>query len=76
MTPEAIKSKIEWLLTKMGTELAFDKAYKYQNFDSLEFVELILMVEQEFKISITDEEMADVKKMDDLVEVVESKLSA
>jgi len=46
-----------------------------QNFDSLEFVELILYVERDFKISILEEEMHKIKTIDQLIEVIELKLA-
>ncbi len=42
--------------------------------DSLDAVELIMNVEDEFEISITDEEATDIKTVGQLVKFVEGKI--
>ncbi len=43
--------------------------------DSLDAVELNMSLEDKFEISITDEELAELKTVGDIVNVVNSKLS-
>jgi len=44
--------------------------------DSLDLVELVMMIEQEFKILITNEEIAEIVTVEDVLRLVNSKLDA
>lgn len=73
---EIIAEKVKHiLLNEMGIELGFHVANRLQNFDSLDLVELVLYVERDLKIVITDAEMYSIKCMDDLVNLIDSKLN-
>lgn len=41
--------------------------------DSLDFIELITNVEEELNISISDDELMSIKKVEDIIKLLESK---
>lgn len=69
---DRIKDKFEDLFDK---EPIPDKDIKFQGVDSLDFVELVMEVEKDFGILITDEMAAKVVTLDDLVTIVDEAIT-
>lgn len=57
------------------TELAADREDGGLALDSLDLVETVLRVEEEFGLQITDDEAAQVRTVGDIVNLVDAKLA-
>lgn len=66
----ADKAGIEVSEVKEGSLLQDDLG-----FDSLDFVELVMEIENSFKIKITDSEYEKVQTVSDIITLVQSKLA-
>lgn len=77
VTIKEIKSRVDRLLFVMDYHLEPDQytsSYKYV-MDSLEFVELALACEREFKIRIPDDLLAEVISINNLVDLINKILN-
>jgi len=63
------------VLRALGYEITLEEKLK-DYLDSLDLVELVMMIEQEFKILITNEEIAEIVTVEDVLRLVNSKLDA
>ena len=63
------------VLKALGYEITLEEKLK-DYLDSLDLVELVMMIEQEFKILITNEEIATIVTVEDVLRLVNSKLDA
>ena len=63
------------VLRALGYEISLEEKLK-DYLDSLDLVELVMMIEQEFKILITNEEIAEIVTVEDVLRLVNSKLDA
>jgi len=61
------------VLRALGYEITLEEKLK-DYLDSLDLVELVMMIEQEFKILITNEEIAEIVTVEDVLKLVNSKL--
>jgi acyl carrier protein len=62
------------VLKAQGYEITLEEKLK-DYLDSLDLVEFVMMIEQEFKIVITNEEIAEIVTVEDVLKVVNSKLN-
>lgn len=70
---QTTKEEIEALLVSMGLDnIAFNLPIKKQ-IDSLDKVALVIAVEDQWQISITDEEQSELVTFDDLIKLIHSK---
>jgi len=63
------------VLRALGYEISLEEKLK-DHLDSLDLVELVMMIEQEFKIVITNEEIAEIVTVEDVLKLVNKKLDA
>jgi acyl carrier protein len=63
------------VLKAQGYEITLEGKLK-DYLDSLDLVEFVMMIEQEFKIVITNEEIAEIVTVEDVLNLVNSKLNA
>ncbi len=63
------------VLKALGYEITLEEKLK-DYLDSLDLVEFVMMIEQEFKILITNEEIAGIVTVEDVLNLVNSKLNA
>lgn len=63
------------VLRALGYEITLEEKLK-DYLDSLDLVELVMMIEQEFKIVITNEEIAEIVTVEDVLKLVNRKLDA
>lgn len=63
------------VLKSLGYEITLEEKLK-DYLDSLDVVEFVMMIEQEFKIVITNEEIAGIVTVEDVLNLVNSKLHA
>lgn len=63
------------VLKAQGYEITLEEKLK-DCLDSLDLVEFVMMIEQEFKIVITNEEIAEIVTVEDVLNLVNSKLNA
>lgn len=67
--------KINAILKVLGFEIGFEEPLK-DHLDSLDKVEFVMMVEKEFVILVTDEEMDGIATVEDVVGLVDKKKDA
>ncbi len=60
---------------RFGKEVAIDTVLNETGIDSLSLLDLVVDVEAEYKITITDEELISMKTIDDIVKAIASKLN-
>ncbi len=82
MSHDEIIKRLGTILTeKMKKEIDMDKVTNDSmlqediGIDSLEVVELLYEIEQEFNVSISDDEATGLKNVNDVVENIKSKLN-
>ncbi len=63
------------VLKALGYEITLEEKLK-DYLDSLDLVEFVMMIEQEFKIVITNEEIAEIVTVEDVLNLVNSTLNA
>jgi len=63
------------VLKALGYEISLEEKLK-DHLDSLDVVEFVMMIEQEFKIVITNEEIAEIVTVEDVMKLVNKKLDA
>lgn len=63
------------VLKAQGYEITLEEKLK-DYLDSLDLVEFVMMIEQEFKILITNEEIAGIVTVEDVLKLVNKKLDA
>lgn len=63
------------VLKSLGYEITLEEKLK-DYLDSLDLVEFVMMIEQEFKIVVTNEEIAGIVTVEDVLKLVNSKLHA
>lgn len=61
------------VLRAQGYEITLEEKLK-DYLDSLDLVEFIMMIEQEFKIVVTNEEIAGIVTVEDVLNLVNSKV--
>jgi len=65
------------ILNTIGDFLGLDQVQKNQyfyddlNIDPLDFADLILKIEQKYKLTIPKDEIIEIKKVDDLIKIIE-----
>lgn len=78
MEANQIEQKVKGILALQGglesDSIGLDDKTKDWGFDSLDDVEIIMSCEEEFDIEISDEEAAKVETVQDLMELVQSKI--
>ena len=67
---EIISDQLEVALDKLTAETTFEDI----DADSLDVVELVMALEEEFDIEISDQEIENVKSVGDVVKYIESKV--
>lgn len=75
----SMMEKINKVLSQSTTNLKIDKSNKDKTIkelglDSLELMEIIVKIEEEFKITLDDEKLIELKTPNDLIELVEETL--
>jgi acyl carrier protein len=60
------------VLRALGYEITLEEKLK-DYLDSLDLVELVMMIEQEFNIVITNEEIAEIVTVEDVLKLVNKK---
>lgn len=65
--------RIYAVLKALDFELTLEEKLK-DYLDSLEVIEFVMMIEQEFKIVITNEEIAEIVTVEDVLKLVNSKV--
>lgn len=63
------------VLKAQGYEITLEEKLK-DYLDSLDLVEFVMMIEQEFRIVITNEEIAEIVTVEDVLKLVNKKLDA
>ncbi|PKM83564.1 MAG: acyl carrier protein [Firmicutes bacterium HGW-Firmicutes-13] len=71
---EKVKGMIVEQLGVDEDEVTVDKAFKDLNADSLDIVELVMAMEEEFDLEISDEEVEKIKTVEDVVKYIENNL--
>jgi acyl carrier protein len=61
------------VLRALGYEISLEEKLK-DYLDSLDVVEFVMMLEREFKILITNEEIAEIVTVEDVIKLVNSKV--
>lgn len=61
------------VLRALGYEITLEEKLK-DYLDSLDIVELVMMIEQEFNILITNEEIAGIVTVEDVLKLVNKKI--
>jgi acyl carrier protein len=74
-TEEKISHIIEESLYVKETDIHKDSKLSDFSIDSLDKVDLMMEIEDEFEINIDDEEFADLDLISDIVKFVENKLN-
>jgi len=67
--------RIQAVLKALDFELTLEDKLK-DHLDSLDKVEFVMMLEQEFNILITNEEIAEIETLEDVLKLVNKKLDA
>jgi len=67
---EIISDQLEVALDKLTAETTFEDI----DADSLDVVELVMALEEEFDLEISDQEIENVKSVGDVVKYIESKV--
>lgn len=67
---ELIADQLEIELDKISAETTFEEIEA----DSLDLVELVMALEEEFEIEISDEEIEKIKSVNDVVNYIDSRL--
>ena len=67
---DVIKKLKEFHYDRYACDLEMDVTFRDQDYDSLDFVELIMMTEREYNICIPDQKLPDVATPNDLVSLV------
>jgi acyl carrier protein len=52
-------------------DVRFDKPFKEYDIDSLDFIEFLLLIEDEFDVDIDDRDSQHIKNLNDVVEYLE-----
>ena len=78
MNTDIILKKVEQLIADRYDQLPCKitlntKFRRHLNMDSLDIMELVLEVEKEFNCTITEEELSTLKRVNDLVNVINTK---
>ncbi len=71
---EKIKRIVVEQLGRKPEEVTMDTSFADLEVDSLDVVELIMSLEEEFEINISDEEAMSFANMRDLVEYIQNKI--
>ena len=72
-----IKEKLTSILKKINKDyiyLSFEKSFQYQNFDSIDYLNLILKIQPIFKIKINNKELNKIKSLNNLITLISRKL--
>lgn len=73
-TLEKVASLISKQLNKPISDIAEDKdVVKDLGADSLDIVEMLMTLEEEFSISISEDDAIDIKTVGDIVKIIENK---
>ncbi len=70
---ETVKAIVVEQLGRKPEDVKMDTTFKDLDIDSLDMVELIMAVEEEFEISINDDEAENISNMTEVVEFVKNK---
>ncbi len=70
---ETVKAIVVEQLGRKPEDVKRDTTFKDLDIDSLDMVELIMAVEEEFEISINDDEAENISNMTEVVEFVKNK---
>ena len=71
---DKVKSIIVDQLGRKPEDVTIKTSFEDMDVDSLDVVELIMAIEDEFEITIDDEAAGNFKTMNDLVEFIKSKV--
>lgn len=55
------------------TDLDFEEKISDMDIDSIDLVDFIMVIEEEFDIEFTDEELDEIETLSDIVSLIESK---
>ena len=55
------------------TDLDFESKISDMDIDSIDLVDFIMVIEEEFDIEFTDEELDEIETLSDIVSLIESK---
>lgn len=55
------------------TDLDFEEKISDMDIDSIDLVDFIMIIEEEFEIEFTDEELDEIETLSDIVSLIESK---
>lgn len=73
MKTEEIRSRILEIISEFMDEdvnIADDLSFEEYGFDSLDHIEVIMLVEEEFDINIPDHKHEEIKTMGDLIDII------
>ena len=74
-TTEKVKSLIANQLNKSVDEIAEDKDIKVDlGADSLDIVEMLMVLEDEFGVTVPDEEAVNIKTVGDVIKLIDAKI--
>lgn len=73
MIREELLKIVEENLEIKFDETDFDKNISDLDIDSIDLLDLIMSIEDKYEIEFSDEELDDIKKFDDIVELIEKK---
>ena len=77
MTREKIKEKIVGIIEDLGVGVEVTEESSLANdlgFDSLDVVELLMSIEDEFEVEIPDEEIENIKTIGDLTDYIQNNM--
>jgi len=72
---EKVKSLISEQLDVDEEQLDMDTTFEDIDADSLDVVELVMALEEEFNLEISDEEVEKIKTVGDIVSYIENQIS-
>ena len=69
---ELLQKTLEPMLAD-GVEVTLESTFKDLRVDSLDLVELVYELEEELNITFEDDELADLKNVGDVIQLIEAK---
>lgn len=71
---EKVKGLISEQLSVDEEEITMDTTFEDLDADSLDIVELVMAIEEEFSLDISDEEVEEIKTVGDVVRYIEAHI--
>ena len=72
--PEKVKQIVADQLELDAANLSLETTFEEIDADSLDIVELVMALEEEFELEISDDEIENIKSVGDVVKYIEKKV--